>query len=233
MSATGADAAAARRVQIEGSGAVGQGARSELSSILDGLATFSAGKWPDVGRATSRWETATEAFMHSIDWRRGLFGLWLTASIVWLVGAGFVMQKDIRRDVSTRMSAELRPDTDSAHWTQLNAPGLGYGEWIYQFEPGYAARDAAQGNVISAASVLLLPSLFLFALGWAGIWTWRGIRSYRTISQPVTVSSSGSADRWPRSHTHMDPDLENVIRQALGVARAAGRDEGSLFRPNS
>ncbi len=27
-----------------------------------------------------------------------------------------------------------------------------------------------------------------------------------------------------RSHTHMDLDLENVIRQALGDARAAGRD---------
>jgi hypothetical protein len=177
LSATSADAAAARRVQIEGLGAVGQGARSELSSILGGLATFSAGKWPDVGHATSRWETATEAFMHSLDWRRGLFGLWIAASIVWLVGAGALVQKDIRRDVSTLMSAELHLDTDPAHWTQLNAPGRGYGEWIYSFEPVYAARDAAQGNLIHAASVLLLPSLLVYAIGWAGLWTWRGIRS--------------------------------------------------------
>ena len=28
-----------------------------------------------------------------------------------------------------------------------------------------------------------------------------------------------------RSHNPMDPDLENVIRQALGVAKAAGRDD--------
>ncbi len=28
----------------------------------------------------------------------------------------------------------------------------------------------------------------------------------------------------PRSHSRMDPDLENVIRQALADARAAGRD---------
>ena len=27
-----------------------------------------------------------------------------------------------------------------------------------------------------------------------------------------------------RSHTHMDPDLENVIRQALEDAQAAGKD---------
>ncbi len=28
----------------------------------------------------------------------------------------------------------------------------------------------------------------------------------------------------PRSHTGMDPDLENVIRQALADAQAAGKD---------
>ncbi len=32
------------------------------------------------------------------------------------------------------------------------------------------------------------------------------------------------ATRQVRSHTHMDPDLENVIRQALGDALAAGKD---------
>ncbi len=30
--------------------------------------------------------------------------------------------------------------------------------------------------------------------------------------------------RWLRSHTHMDLDLENVIRQALGDALAVGKD---------
>ncbi len=30
-----------------------------------------------------------------------------------------------------------------------------------------------------------------------------------------------------RAHIRMDPDLENVIRQALGVAKAAGRDHPS------
>ena len=30
--------------------------------------------------------------------------------------------------------------------------------------------------------------------------------------------------RWPRSHTLMDPDLENVIRQTLADAQAAGKD---------
>ncbi len=35
-----------------------------------------------------------------------------------------------------------------------------------------------------------------------------------------------------RSHTHMDPDLENVIRQALGDALAAGIMLGRLSRPS-
>ena len=30
--------------------------------------------------------------------------------------------------------------------------------------------------------------------------------------------------RWLRSHARMDPDLENVIRQALADAEAAGKD---------
>ncbi len=30
-----------------------------------------------------------------------------------------------------------------------------------------------------------------------------------------------------RSHTHMDPDLENVIRQALADAQAAGKNQMS------
>ncbi len=31
--------------------------------------------------------------------------------------------------------------------------------------------------------------------------------------------------RWLRSHIRMNPDLENVIRQALGVSKAVGRDD--------
>ncbi len=177
MSTTDADAVAARRVQGEGLGAVGQGARSELSSILEGLATFSAGEWPDVGRATSRWETATGAFLHSIDWRRGLFGLWIAASFVWLVSAGALLQEEIRRDVSTLMSAELRLDTDPALLAQLKAPDSRPREKIYQFGLEYAVRAAAQGNLIRVASALFLPPLLVFAIGCAGLWTWRGIRS--------------------------------------------------------
>jgi hypothetical protein len=183
VSSTDADAVAAGRYHGVDLGVVGQGARSELSSILDGLATFSVGEWPDVVRATSRWEKATGAFLLSIDWRRGLLGLWIIASFVWLVSAGALLQAEIRRDVSTLMFAESRLDTDPDLLTHLNAPGPGSNgmiyqfERIYQFEPEYAARAAAQGNLIRVASVFFLPPLLVFAIGCAGLWTWRGIRS--------------------------------------------------------
>ncbi len=175
MIPTDADPAAARRFQSECLETVGQGARSDLSSILNGLATFTAGEWPDVGRATRRRDTAIGAFILSIDWRRGLFGLWMAAGFVWLVSAGALLQEEIRRDVSTFMSAELRLDTDPDLLAQLKAPDSSPREKIYQFGLEYAARDAAQGNLIHAASVILLPPLLVFAIGWAGLWSWRGI----------------------------------------------------------
>ncbi len=85
MRPTDADPAAARRFQSECLETVGQGARSDLSSILNGLATFTAGEWPDVGRATRRRDTAIGAFILSIDWRRGLFGLWMALDAVQLI----------------------------------------------------------------------------------------------------------------------------------------------------
>lgn len=178
-----AEAVAARRYYGVGLAAVGQGARSELSSILDGLATLSAGEWPDVGRAAGRWEIATRAFLRSIDWRRGILGLGIAATFVWLVSAGALLQVELRRDVSTLLSAEFHLDTDPALLAQLNAPDPGANgmiyqfERIYQFEPEYAARTAAQENLIRVAGILFLPPLLIFAIGCAGLWTWRGIPS--------------------------------------------------------
>ena len=46
--------------------------------------------------------------MLSANWRRGLIRFWIVTSFVWLVGAGAVLQKDIRSDVSTLNSAETK-----------------------------------------------------------------------------------------------------------------------------
>ena len=56
--------------------------------------------------------------------------------------------------------------------------------------------------------------------------------SNHSHDQSVTTRLSLAPSSWrglffcrrPRSHTDMDLDLENVIRQALGDAQAAGRD---------
>ena len=73
MSPTDADAVATRRNQSEDFGTVARGARTELSDILKCLETYSAGQWPDIGRAISRRET--KAFMLSLNWGRRLFRL--------------------------------------------------------------------------------------------------------------------------------------------------------------
>ncbi len=44
------------------------------------------------------------------------------------------------------------------------------------------------------------------------------------VSRSKFVTKRLAASRQVRSHTTMDPDLENVIRQALGDALAAGKD---------
>ncbi len=56
-------------------------------------------------------------------------------------------------------------------------------------------------------------------------WLWPTRPSRRAGPPPKTNLAAGLFFRSrPRSHTGMDPDLENVIRQALADAEAAGKD---------
>jgi hypothetical protein len=96
--------------------------------------------------------------MISINWRRGLFRLWIAASIVWLVGGGVLSQEIVRRDVSTLMTAEA------------DLPPL---------PPGFELDRVklARSNQTFIASAILLPPIFALALGWIGLWIARGFRS--------------------------------------------------------
>ena len=51
--------------------------------------------------------------MLSINWRRGLFRLWIAASFVWLVGGGVMFQEEIRSEFSV-MRIEVAGLTDHA-----------------------------------------------------------------------------------------------------------------------
>ncbi len=57
----------------------------------------------------------------------------------------------------------------------------------------------------------------------------RGLSHHRDYIRPTLTSLVFPAGlffcRRLRSHTRMDPDLKNIIRQALGDALAAGRDQ--------
>jgi len=142
--------------------------------------------------------------MISINFRRGLFRIWIVASVVWLVGGGAVWQKEIRRDVSTLMTAEPATDAvpdvasswqDSPIVEEVPSPG----KWelraqqIERMNRGMSLEELraslvgpkdtrtpsrrAQDSLTFAASVILLPPIFAFALGWAGLWILRGFRS--------------------------------------------------------
>ncbi len=52
--------------------------------------------------------------------------------------------------------------------------------------------------------------------------------SVRLAPRLIALQAAGAGlffCRWLRSHSPMDPDLENVIRRALGIAKAVGKDD--------
>jgi len=129
--------------------------------------------------------------------RRGLFRLWIVASFVWLVSAGALFQKEIRRDVSVLTTeAPQVAGTAGPKWYEQDAivsqaERDEYLSHIPALPPGYVLdnppwedsgiqADRAQGaqdNLMLSAIVLLLPPILAFALGWAGLWIMRGFRS--------------------------------------------------------
>ncbi len=70
------------------------------------------------------------------------------------------------------MEAAQRPDYSQ----QADDPSL---LGAYLVEKAARAQQArlAQGDLMVSASVLLLPPILAFALGWAGLWIMRGFRS--------------------------------------------------------
>ncbi len=182
--------------------------------------------------------------MISINWRRGLFRMWIAASFVWLVGGGVMFQEEIRSEFSV-MRIEVAGLTDHATPTYDDAmralraadeaatsatdprerqqyekdaralarlarslkkteaqaaqpteqtepqqqPTLENVEdarrlavivdRFREASPGTVgrARENAQERLIVLTTVLLLPPILLFALGWAGLWIVRSFRS--------------------------------------------------------
>ena len=55
--------------------------------------------------------------MLSINWRRGLFRIWIAASLVWLIGAGAILQEGVRRDVSALLSDVPQPVSEREELT--------------------------------------------------------------------------------------------------------------------
>ena len=61
--------------------------------------------------------------MPSMNLHRGLFRVWIIASFVWLVGAGVLLQKDIRREVS-RLTTDRPAEITKSETLPTLPPGL-------------------------------------------------------------------------------------------------------------
>jgi len=138
--------------------------------------------------------------MISVNWRRGLFRIWIAASVVWLVGAGAVMQSGIRRDVSTlsrhageeplsaavnkrvyelmeaTKQAKAALDLEAVEAYERDLSELAESLVVNAEERIKRKQRAAQYSLMLSASLLFLPPILLFALGWAGLWILRGFR---------------------------------------------------------
>ncbi len=132
--------------------------------------------------ARSGGRTKTGAFMLSINWRRGLMRLWIAASIVWLVAAGAVLQKDIRQDVSTlqRDASWLMEAEIAQSKTLPMSPSDEEAPKLRPLRPSdfpLKSTSLAQDRLMLSAIVVFLPPILAFALGRAGLWIMSGFRS--------------------------------------------------------
>ena len=145
---------------------------------------FMKGKNGMLGRSTE-----TGALMPSINLHRGLFRLWVVASLVWLVIVGVSVQDEIRRDVSTLTTESRRPprnllagqERQSLRKEELSELPAGFvpvspkGQ-VAPIPFRFSTTQRAQRNLVAAVSGLLLPPILAFALGWAALWIMKGFR---------------------------------------------------------
>lgn len=112
-----------------------------------------------------------------MNWKRGLFRLWVLASVIWIVGAGTWLRAD------TFLAEYVAKTSDRLSITAVpDGPWLNYRQEYVKFTPpqrvalAKARQRRAQAELLSVASILLLPSLAAFAIGAAGVWVSRGFR---------------------------------------------------------
>jgi len=133
--------------------------------------------------------------MTVINFRRGLFQMWTAFSVVWLVGGGVMLQEEIRSEFSVMRIEVAGPwqqywtfdDVETALRAADEAGNVEDARRLAvivdrfrEAAPGMLvgrAPEKAQERLIDLTTILLLPPILLFALGWAGLWIVRGFRS--------------------------------------------------------
>lgn len=91
-----------------------------------------------------------------MNWRRGLFRLWITASVLWIVGWPVYIA-----------STCARPSADPAHRLYCRAD---FGQWFP------ALDDFGPWEYATIAFYDLAPPLAVLLAGWAATWIITGFR---------------------------------------------------------
>ena len=116
----------------------------------------------------------------TLNFRRGLFRVWIAASIVWLVGGGVSHLGEIQRDVSTLMTTDRSAEPDPVDPVLLDAyrkleatladlpPAVPVAKSLLEL---WEDKDRKAGvRLARTASIILIPPILVLALGWTGIW---------------------------------------------------------------
>jgi hypothetical protein len=111
----------------------------------------------------------------TMNWRQGLFRLWLVLAISWLIVGGGVAFAIWNADASARESATIW----SEHEAQCGDSSK-RGPWC-DFAP-VRSREYPMPTAFYP-DLVIGPPILLFILGWMGLWVARGFTAQRLESR--------------------------------------------------
>lgn len=122
----------------------------------------------------------------AVNWRRGLFRLWLVSSTLWVGVVTVSMRPDqqvstlLASSPTTSSTSASKPDEDTRpprKWSEMALhdpvkPKTGPENLVAPFDH----LDQARGNLVTSTLIAFLPPFAVLALGLVGGWVARGFR---------------------------------------------------------
>ena len=101
--------------------------------------------------------------LSTMNWKRGLLRLWAVAAVLW-VGVAFYSNDTVQHVVPDLYALFTSPGPKHDC-----SSGVGTAEI-------YCIVDGPIQTPFDLANLAFIPPLFLLALGYVGLWVWRGFR---------------------------------------------------------